>query len=187
MDKTPFECRSAISFLAFHNLFVFQLDFTWPSSPPCASMNQSASCFFFLLAVFVIRQQCVSSSVIRVVQNSCFLFFKFVIHFLCYLSVKNIQKSDEIDMEQLCTSFIVSFSLVAPTLNSLLVWYAMCISLTLKAWSETCNKLSLSMLSSLCYAWKLSLTCFCLQFWKTLKAWFRAWILILAYYLKVSS
>ena len=173
MDKSPFECRSAVSFLALQPICVSIRS----RAAPCRlahQFNQSASCFFFVLALFVIRQQCVPGSVIRVIQNSCFLFFKFVIHFLCYLSIKNIQKSDEIDMEQLRTSFIVSFSLVAPTFNSSLVRYAMCISLTLKALFEACNKLCLSLLSSLCYARKLSLTCFCLLFWINLKAWFRA-------------
>ena len=132
MDKTPFECRSAISFLALQPIRV-SIRSRVALSRLAYQFNQSAPCFFFVLAVFVIRQQCVPGSVIGVVQNSCFLFFKFVIHFLCYLSVKNIQKSDEIDMEQLRTSFIVSFSLVAPSLNSSLVWYAMCIFLTLKA------------------------------------------------------
>ena len=131
MDKSPFECRSAISFLALQSIRV-SIRSRVPPSRLAHQFNQSASCFFFVLAVLVIRQQCVPGSVIRVVQNSYFLFFKFVIHFLCYLSVKSIQKSDEIDMEQLRTSFIVSFSLAAPTLNSSLVWYAICISLTLK-------------------------------------------------------
>ena len=121
-------------FFFFHfYLFVFQLDLAWPSAALRINSISPPRAYFFVLDVFVIRQQCVPGSVTRVVQNSYFLFFKFVIHFLCYLSVKNIQKSVEIDVEQLRTSFIVSFSLVAPTLNSSLVWYAMCISLTLKA------------------------------------------------------
>ena len=156
MDEMPFVHRSAISFSCFN------VDHMCPFSRPALQFCSHSRPSYFSYSLSFSRCQCrVSCSLKIVVRN---LFFNFVIHFITLSSVKKIQKCRwKSTMERLHTLFIVSFSVVAPTLSSSqAVW---CISLKFKAWIEACNKLRLSLLTSLCYTSKLWLAGLCLQFW----------------------